>query len=182
MNLESVKIVLEIIALSATIIGIPVYIYIYYKEKKRERLDREYGTYNALDDKYIDFLRLCIDNIDLNIYLLDNEITKNLNEQQKIRQYIIFEILVCIFERAFLMYKGHSDKIRRNQWVGWNSYIEDWLNNESFRKAWRNFIGNQYDTDFISYMNIICEGKKEMDSILNNFYSENNGNHTEKKQ
>ena len=28
----------------------------------------------------------------------------------------------------------------------------------------------------------VSKGKKEMDSILNNFYSENNGNHTEKKQ
>ena len=42
------------------LIGIPVAIGVYGLNKRRERLDREYGTYHALDDKYIEYLKLAV--------------------------------------------------------------------------------------------------------------------------
>ncbi len=155
MNLESIKIVLEIITLSAAILGIPIAIFLFYSEKKKERLDREYGTYNALDDKYIDYLIICLDNSDLDIYLSDENEKTHLDDQQIVRQNSIFEILVCLFERAFLMYKGQSEKSRKKQWNGWNKYIEDWMNKESFRNAWVGYLDSQFDAEFIVYMNSV---------------------------
>ena len=48
----------QVAAHIVTILGLPLAIFLYYQEKKKGRRDREYGTYNALDDKYIQFLDL----------------------------------------------------------------------------------------------------------------------------
>ena len=71
------------------------------KEKRKERLDREYGTYNALDEKYNDFLKLCMENIELGVYDKSDAPNRTLTEDQKIRRDILYEILVCLFEKAF---------------------------------------------------------------------------------
>lgn len=147
---------LEILSLLATTLGVPIAIYIFFKEKQKERRDREYGTYNALDDKYLDFLNLCLSNVDLGIYEMSN---KELTEEQKIRANIIFEIHVSLIERAFLMYQGHSDKIKKNQWSGWNTYIEDWMEYERFRESWKTTLSSQYDTEFLTYMNQLYQKK-----------------------
>jgi hypothetical protein len=160
MNLDTTKQILEIIALVITILGAPVAIFFYFKERRKERQDREYGTYNALDDKYIDFLNLCLTNADLGIYQMAEDVDKNLSEDQKQRRTVIFEILICLFERAYLMYKDQSEAIKRNQWAGWNAYIEDWMENVQFLDAWENTLSAQYDNDFLKHMNAIVARKR----------------------
>ena len=112
-------------------------------------MDREYETYNALDDKYLEFLQLCLANPDLGIYEMAN---KDLNEEQSIRRKIIIETLVCLFERAFLMYKEEHGAIRERQWSGWKAYIDDWMKNRTFREEWAGHLNSQYDSRFLEYM------------------------------
>lgn len=154
--MNEIKNLIEIISLIATSLGVPIAIYLFFNEKRKERLDREYGTYNALDDKYLDFLNLCLSNTDLGIYEMSD---KELTEEQQVRVNIIFEIFICLCERAFLMYQGHNNKIRNSQWSGWNSYIEDWMEYKRFRIAWENYLSSQYDTAFLEYMNKIYQEK-----------------------
>lgn len=162
--MDELKALLEIISLLITILGVPIAIYIFYKEKRKERLDREYGTYNALDDKYLYFLNLCLSNADLGIHEMTD---KKLTHEQQIRANIIFEILICLFERSFLMYQGHNDKIRKSQWNGWNAYIEDWMENKNFNVAWETFLNSQYDTNFLKYMNEIYQKKVIANRVKN---------------
>ncbi|MGB5157786.1 hypothetical protein [Desulfobacterium sp. N47] len=56
MNIASINEYLQIITSVVTILGLPLAVLLFYLEKRKERRDREYGTYNALDDKYIYFL------------------------------------------------------------------------------------------------------------------------------
>lgn len=154
--MNELKDLLEILSLIATTLGVPIAIAIFFNEKRKERRDREYGTYNALDDKYLDFLNLCLLNMDLGIY---EKADKELSEEQQLRSNIIFDVLISILERAYLMYQGHSDQIRKSQWVGWNSYIEDWMNYNRFRIAWETLLNSQFDTNFIEYMNEIYHKK-----------------------
>ena len=65
---------------------------------------------------------------------------------------ILFEILISLFERAFLMYKDQSNEIKRKQFKGWVDYMNDWARKPSFREAWRK-LSPQYDQDFIEFMN-----------------------------
>lgn len=157
--MENINLYLEIASSLTALLGIPVAIYIYLQEKKRERKEREYGTYNSLDDKYIEFLNLCLNNTDLDIYHIEKFSNKKRTAEQNNREIIIFEILISILERAFLMYRDQSSKIKQEQWVGWVMYMEDWLKRENFQKAWKK-LGYQWDDNFEKHMNEIYERVK----------------------
>lgn len=146
--IETIKKCLEIISSIITILGVPVAIWIFFRNKKKEERDREYQTYNALDDKYIEFLNLCLDNSELDIYSERNSI---LTPEQEHKRIIIFEILISIFERAFLMYKDKNNKIKKEQWEGWNKYIAEWAKVENFKIAWKK-LGDQWDVNFNIFM------------------------------
>ena len=45
---------IEMLSYLATILGIPIAIILFVNEKRQERRDREYGTYHALDEKYLE--------------------------------------------------------------------------------------------------------------------------------
>lgn len=144
--------VVIIVAHIATILGIPIAIMIFYNEKLRERRDREYGTYNALDDKYMAFLQLCIEHPELNLYSTPLESDVELTPQQKIQQYAMYEVLVSLLERGFLMYRDQSTEVKRHQWVGWESYIQNWCKNKTFQDLWHRVDADEYDTDFVSFI------------------------------
>lgn len=147
---------LDMLANVAAVLGIPAAIFLFLHEKQKERREREYGTYDALDDKYIAYLQLCMENPELDLYDLPLEKTVELSAEQKIRQYAMFEILLSIFERAFLMYRDQSNKTKQRQWTGWDEYIHDYAQRETFRRLWR-LRGAEYDADFTAYTDSILE-------------------------
>jgi hypothetical protein len=142
----------EILANLATFIGVPIAIILFYFEKKKERRDREYGTYNALDDKYIEYVKLLIKYPDLDFYELEIDDINNLPPLRRIQSLAMFEILFSLFERAFLMYSDQSTKIKRKQWIGWLIYIEDYAKKKAFQIMWSE-LGYGYDIEFVNFMN-----------------------------
>lgn len=142
---------LQLLYYIAVILGVPGALYHYFKTTKRERRDREYGTYNALDDKFIQYLELCLNNPDLDIFdIPDKQHVEKTDEQHK-REQIAFTILFSLFERAYLMYFDHSESIRRQQWEGWELYIESFCRRSNFREAWQS-SGATFDKEFEKYM------------------------------
>ena len=93
---ENLIIWLNILAQFATVLGIPIALLIFYVEKHRERVDREYGTYNALDEKYISFLETHLQWPDLEVYnpSLTDENWSSLSKTDQRRQQILFQILI----------------------------------------------------------------------------------------
>lgn len=154
MDPEKINPFLETLTYLVSILGAPIAIWLFFREKRKERLDREYGTYNTLDDKYVEFLNLCLNYPKLTMHGQPDEALALSPEEMRQRD-IIFEILVCLFERAFLMYSGQSDTIRKKQWIGWKEYMEYWMTNDHFRNAWSRFLNDQYDADFMRFMNTI---------------------------
>lgn len=148
----TLKDILEMLSYVATIFGIPFALFLYWDEKRKERRDREYGTYDALDNKYIEFLQLLLEYPHLDVYYHDGEKEKELNEEQYVQQMILFEILISLLERAYLMYRDQSNEIKRKQFVGWAEYMRDWARKPSFLEAWKK-LSSQYDEDFVEYMN-----------------------------
>ena len=51
--MDSVSQYLEIATFIITILGVPAAIFVYIKEQENQRAEREYGTFDALDAKYI---------------------------------------------------------------------------------------------------------------------------------
>jgi len=103
MNLADLQQILQLISSITSIIGIPIGIYLFYDAKRKEQRDREYGTYNALDKKYIEYLKLCLQNPDLDVFDIPLKPVRKPTPEQARREEIILAILLSILERAYLM-------------------------------------------------------------------------------
>lgn len=159
-------ILFEFLSYVTAILGVPIALVIYFKKARKERLDREYGTYNALDDKYLEFLNICLNHPDLDIYHIKDKGQKYSKEQKK-RELIIFELLISILERAYLMYRDQGSRVKKDQWMGWNQYMKDWLNRPNFRKAWKK-LGNQWDVNFQEHMSQLIQERENHSSSQTN--------------
>ena len=158
MDVVAVRNALEILAFLAVILGVPIALYSFLQEKKRERRDREYGTYNALDDKYIEYVQLCLKNPDLDVFDVPRKDGQELSPEQSRREVMVFTFLVSILERAFLMYRDQSTEIKRDQWSGWDQYMHDWFSRDNFQHAWA-IVAPQFDEDFVKYGNAMIKPK-----------------------
>ena len=143
---------LEIVTFMITIIGVPAAIYIYSKEQRLQREEREYGTYDALDNKYIELQQLCLEYPELDIFDTPYETPRELSEEQEMQEEAILLIRISIFERAFLMYQRASSKGKFDQWKGWDTDMKEWLERKNFKNAWnKNHL--YYDNEFVEYLN-----------------------------
>ena len=141
---------LEIITFLITILGLPFALYIYINEQKAQRAEREYGTYDALDDKYIELQQLCIQYPKLDIFDTPFVNPNILTEEDQKQEEAILLIRISIFERAFLMYQREAAKAKTNQWEGWEIDILEWLERKNFNDIW--IIHKQYyDKTFVEY-------------------------------
>lgn len=141
---------LEIATFIITIFGVPVAIYIYLQEQKHQREEREYGTYDALDDKYIELQQLCLDYPNLDIFDTPFNKIPDLTEGELKQEEAILLIRISIFERAYLMYQREIAKAKQNQWEGWDIEIQEWLERQNFKKIW-DIHKQYYDQRFVSY-------------------------------
>jgi len=142
---------------------LPTAIGIWWQQKKTNE-DRENGTYDSLDTRYTKFLELCCKYPELEVYdpLRDN--WSELDGQQQKKQLILYQILVSLLERAYILYHEkhifRSD-IRIRQWTGWETYMKDYATRPNFRYVWiEKKIGEGMDTGFFDHMQnlIIAEG------------------------
>lgn len=133
------------------ILGFPIAYFQYARAKRKEKQDREYGTYNSLDEKYIDFQKLCLQKPYLDIYDIPDAAPQKLTEIQKKEELILFTMLFSIFERAYLLYSDQKSDIKKKQWSGWDSYIKSYCTRQNFLDAWAT-SGATFDIDFEKYM------------------------------
>ncbi len=160
MNYQSILLILQSISYLASIIGIPLAILIFWDDKRKERMERENATYDAVDEKYVRYLELCVLNPELDLYYLPLEKKVQLNAEQKIKQFALCEILISLMERAYFMYSDKSSSIKKDQWEGWDSYIHVWCKRENFRYIW-SLLGKDFDEKFYLYMDTVL---KDIDS------------------
>lgn len=154
MDFSTVKEWFELLSYAATIIGIPLAILIYYNDKIKERKLREKEALFTSHSLYVDYLKICLENPELNIY--NSLYSENKLSSEEKKELIIFEILFTYLESTFLYYEDQSDKVKRKRWDGWLNYIKDFSEQENFRKAWE-LTNGQWDEDFMKMMNSIIK-------------------------
>jgi hypothetical protein len=122
-------------------------------EHKQVLQEQKYQTYHLLDEKYQEFLKLCFDNPDLDIFDVKdgNSSSSSLSPERRKQELIAFNILFATFERAFFTYQSQTDELRRRQWVGWDAYIDSFAKRENFSHAWA-ISGITFDEEFQNYM------------------------------
>lgn len=123
---------LEALSYLVTIVGLPFAIGVYVYDRRRERQSDEEEIFLRLSDEYADFMRLVIDNADLNLLSLAPK--GELSEEQQERKHALFAILVSLFERAYvLVYEDDMSRQQARLWQSWADYMHEWCAREDFR-------------------------------------------------
>jgi hypothetical protein len=150
------KDIFELLSYVTVVLGLPAAIYQYRRSKLREQADREYGTYNALDEKYLDFQARCFEHPELDIFDIPDENPRPLNDEQRKQELIAFTTLISVFERAYLMYHDQSSSVKAAQWTGWDEYVCSYCERDNFRNAWE-VSGETFDRNFENYVEEIMQ-------------------------
>ncbi|PCI73489.1 MAG: hypothetical protein COB38_00015 [Gammaproteobacteria bacterium] len=148
---------LEIATFIITILGLPAAIFVYIKEQEHQRAEREYGTFDALDAKYIEIQQLCLENPQLDVFDSPFANPIELTEQQQKQEEAILLIRISIFERAFLMYQRTRSESKQSQWDGWELEIKEWFSRKNFITTW-NEHGAYFDKSFFEHFNRYISG------------------------
>lgn len=116
-----------------TVVGLPFAIAVYLLDQRRERQNEEEEIYQRLSDEYAEFCKLIIDSADLRLRT-QRENPPELTHEQEERRLILFEMLIALFERAYiLVYEDDMGKQQRRLWQSWEDYMRDWCEREDFR-------------------------------------------------
>lgn len=67
------------------------------------------------------------------------------------RQKILYEMLVTLFERSFILLHGEKDLAYRRMWNSWEDYIRQWAGRTNFRTALPELMRGE-DPAFVAYM------------------------------
>jgi hypothetical protein len=143
---------LEITTFIITILGFPAAIFIYVTEQKTLRAEREYGTFDTLDEKYIEIQQLCLEHPELDIFDTPYDTPRQLSEEQKKQEEAILLIRMSVFERAFLMYQRTTSQSKKDQWAGWEVEIDEWFARNNFKSTWAEH-GPYFDKSFYQHFN-----------------------------
>ncbi|MET0263219.1 MAG: hypothetical protein ABW223_10000 [Rariglobus sp.] len=147
---------LEALSYLVTIVGLPFAIWVFIKEQKKERVNDDEELYLQLSDEYSKFLRLVLDNADLRL-MTQAEPSTPFNPEQIERRDVLFEILIAIFERAYiLVYEDEMDRQTARLWQTWEDYMRYWCRRSDFRAVLPSLLEGE-DPDFQRHIQGIAE-------------------------
>ncbi len=145
----------ELLSYIVTVIGLPVGISIFVYEQRKERDNEDEEVYQLLSDSYNDFLKLVLANPDLK--LRSQAATPNLTEEQQERMLVIFEMLISLFERAYLT--AFDDRMtikQQRRWHSWDDFMREWCRRDDFRVLLPRLLQGE-DPDFATYIRCLAE-------------------------
>ncbi len=145
----------ELLSYVVTVFGLPLAIFSFLHEQRKERENEDEEVYQQLSDTYTDFLKLVIANPDLK--LRSQLSTPDLNEEQTERMQVMFEILISLFERAYLLvYEDNMSPKQLRRWRSWEDYMREWCRREDFRSQLTRLLQGE-DPDFSEYIQKLAD-------------------------
>ena len=128
------KELLEVASLAVTVIALPFAVWVFVSEQRKERENEEEEAFQHLSDAYNDFLKVVLDNADLQ--LRTSSALPNPTPEQNERMLVIFDMLIALFERAFLVaYKDGMNPAEQRRWNSWDDFMREWCRREDFHNA-----------------------------------------------
>ena len=141
---------LELASFVVTVVGLPFAIWVFVAQQRAERENEEEEAYLHLADAYNDFLKVVLANADLQ--LRTNTALPQATAEQKERMLVVFDMLVSLFERAFLVaHKPVMTPTERRRWNSWDDYMREWCRREDFSDALP-FLLRGEDPEFQAYI------------------------------
>lgn len=146
----------EVSSYVVTVVGLPFAILIFIWEQQKERENEEEELFQRLTDEYAEFSKILLENADLRL-MSGTTPDSELNAQQLERKMIIFDLLISLFERAYLLvYEERMSKKTARLWATWDDYIRFWCRRSDFRKALPQLLEGE-DPEFSGYILRIAE-------------------------
>lgn len=145
----------ELASYIVTVVGLPFAILVFMYDQHRERESEEEEIYQKLSDEYADFLRLIIDNADLQL-LSRTEPDQPFTPEQQERLRIVFDLLIALFERAYLLvYEDDMSRKQQRMWQSWEDYMRTWCRRPDFRALLPTLLEGE-DADFASHIRAVA--------------------------
>ncbi|MES2695908.1 MAG: hypothetical protein V4773_20710 [Verrucomicrobiota bacterium] len=142
----------ELLSYVVTVIGLPFALIVFIWEQRKERRNEQEEIFQRLSDEYREFLKLVLDNSDLQLLRRERGTGQEFTPEQKERRFAIFGILISLFERAYLLvYEEDMDKQNLRLWKSWEDYIREWIRRPDFREALPELLEGE-DEDFTLYI------------------------------
>jgi hypothetical protein len=149
----------ELASYVVTVIGLPFALIVFILEQRKERLSEQEEIFQRLSDEYREFLKLVLDNADLQLLRRDGS-RRDLTPEQSERRFAIFGIVVSLFERAYLLvYEEKMDKQTRRLWKSWEDYMREWVRRPDFSEALPELLHGE-DEDFMHYIQVLAAEEK----------------------
>lgn len=150
----------ELLSYLVTIIGLPFALIVFLLEQRKERRSEEEEIYQRLSDEYREFLKLVLDNADLQLLRREGTV-QGLTAEQKERRLAIFGLLVSLFERAYLLvYETRMDLHTLRMWRSWEDYMREWLRRADFRDALPTLLEGE-DEEFTNYISALVNDVRQ---------------------
>lgn len=141
-----------------TALALPVAIAFFMWEQRKERDNEEEEGYQLLSDAYNDFLKIVLDNPDL--HLRTNEPLSNPTAEQNERMLVIFDMLVSLFERAYLVaWKPRMTATESRRWNSWDDYMHEWCRRDDFLNALPLLLRGE-DPGFQAYIRKVADAER----------------------
>ena len=148
----------EVGSFIVTTLGLPFAILFFAWEQRKERDNEEEEGYQLLSNAYNDFLKVVIDNPDLR--LRSESATLDLTPEQQERMLAILDMLVSLFERAYLTaYSEDMTPLQRRRWNSWEDFMREWVRRDDFYHRLPRLLKGE-DPEFADYLRRISEGER----------------------
>jgi hypothetical protein len=141
---------LEMASDVVTVIGLPFAFWVFWTEQRKERENEEEEAYQMLSNAYNEFLKVVLAHPDLQLRTAPALV--NATPEQRERMLVIFDMLISLFERAYLIaYKSEMTAAERRRWNSWDDYMREWCRREDFRMALPQLLRGE-DPAFVAYI------------------------------
>jgi hypothetical protein len=148
----------ELASYVVTVLGLPIAIGIFLWQERNERANEEEEGYQLLSDAYNDFLKIVLAHPDL--HLRTNDPLPNPSSEQTERMLVIFDMLISLFERAYLVaYKVKMSQEERRRWNSWDDYMREWCGRDDFHNALPLLLRGE-DPDFQAYIRRVADQER----------------------
>lgn len=138
-----------------TVVGLPFAIWVFLSQQRKERENEEEEAYILLSNSYNDFLKLVLANPDLKLRTVYGK--PELTDEQRERALVIFEMLISLFERAYLLlYEPVMTPKQARRWNSWEDYMREWCRREDFRELLPRLLGGE-DPEFSTFIRRLAE-------------------------
>ena len=148
----------EFASFVVTALGLPVAILFFAWEQRKERDNEEEEQYQLLSDAYNDFLKVVLEHPDL--HLRANEPLPDPSPEQRERRLVIFDMLISLFERAYLVaFKPRMGETEARRWNSWDDYMREWCHRDDFFNALPLLLHGE-DPEFRDYIRRIAQEER----------------------